>query len=139
MKVIKQFDAVPNGGIYPVTYMPGNECPAELEATMLHFANANHSATVATGGSSGAPALSTQGPTVAQFVAAGYLAKNYPPEGYESRSTPEEIAQAIRDQEDEEHEGSQTVAQLRETLTAKGIEFDAKAKKAELLALLPKD
>lgn len=87
----------------------------------------------------GAPPLSDSGPTVEQFVAAGYLAKNYPPEGYASRSTPEEIAQAIRDQEDEEPDGSQTVAQLREALTAKGIPFDAKAKKAELLALLPKD
>lgn len=35
------------------------------------------------------------GPTVAEYVAAGYLAENYPPTGYASRSTPEEIAAAI--------------------------------------------
>lgn len=35
------------------------------------------------------------GPTVAEWVAAGYKAAAYPPRGYESRSTPEEIAAAI--------------------------------------------
>lgn len=35
------------------------------------------------------------GPTVAEYVAAEYLAANYPPKGYASRSTPEEIADAI--------------------------------------------
>lgn len=173
MKVIKQFEGVPNGQIYPVAYMPGDECPPELEATMLHFAGSTHAAVVSSIGGSSAPALSGSGPTVAQFVAAGYLAKDYPPEGYASRSTPEEIAQAISDQyaalaqqlaaqqaataigaagaqqdadakktpppDDDEADGSLTVAQLREALTAKGIQFDAKAKKADLQALLPKD
>lgn len=40
-------------------------------------------------------ALRTDGPTVAEFVAAGYDPKNYPPTGYESRSTPEEINDAV--------------------------------------------
>jgi hypothetical protein len=35
------------------------------------------------------------GPTVAEWVAAGYKARNYPPHGYEPRSTPEEIAAAV--------------------------------------------
>ena len=35
--------------------------------------------------------LRDDGPT----IAAGYKASNYPPEGYASRSTPEEIAQAV--------------------------------------------
>lgn len=39
------------------------------------------------------------GPTVSEYVAAGYLARDYPPEGYVSRSTPEEIAAAIAAQE----------------------------------------
>lgn len=39
--------------------------------------------------------LRDDGPTVAEFVAAGYRAANYPPSGYASRSTPEEIAEAI--------------------------------------------
>lgn len=39
-----------------------------------------------------------EGPTVEQWVEAGYRAENYPPEGYESRSTPEEIAAAIEAQ-----------------------------------------
>lgn len=39
--------------------------------------------------------LRTDGPTVAEFVAAGFLASEYPPQGYAARSTPEEIAAAI--------------------------------------------
>lgn len=30
MKVIKEFDGVPDGEIYPVTYKVGDECPPEL-------------------------------------------------------------------------------------------------------------
>jgi hypothetical protein len=41
-------------------------------------------------------ALRPDGPTVAEWVAAGYLAKNYPPSGYASKSTPEEIAAAVK-------------------------------------------
>lgn len=40
-----------------------------------------------------ADGLRTDGPTIAEFVQAGYLASNYPPAGYASRSTPEEIAE----------------------------------------------
>lgn len=39
--------------------------------------------------------LRDDGPTVAEYVAAGYPAATYPPKGYASRSTPEEIAQAV--------------------------------------------
>lgn len=39
--------------------------------------------------------LRQDGPTVADFVAAGYKASNYPPHGYASRSTAEEIAAAV--------------------------------------------
>lgn len=39
--------------------------------------------------------LKQDGPTVAQFVTAGYDPSNYPPAGYASRSTPDEIAAAI--------------------------------------------
>lgn len=35
------------------------------------------------------------GPTVEEFVKAGYNPNNYPPQGYNSKSTPEEIAAAI--------------------------------------------
>ena len=38
------------------------------------------------------------GPTVEEYVAAGYRAENYPPQGHEPRSTPEEIAAAIEAQ-----------------------------------------
>ena len=40
-------------------------------------------------------ALLDDGPTVQEFVDAGYLAVNYPPAGYASKSTPEEIAAAV--------------------------------------------
>lgn len=39
--------------------------------------------------------LRTDGPTIAEFIAAGYSAANYPPQGCASRSTPEEIAAAL--------------------------------------------
>ncbi|WP_155904936.1 hypothetical protein [Methylopila sp. M107] len=35
------------------------------------------------------------GPTVGEYVAAGYKASSYPPAGYIARSTPEEIAAAV--------------------------------------------
>ena len=43
--------------------------------------------------------LRTDGPTVEEFVTAGYRAENYPPEGYASRSTDEEVLAAIEAQE----------------------------------------
>lgn len=39
--------------------------------------------------------LRDDGPTIAEFVAAGYSPSNYPPKGYASRSTPEEIEEAL--------------------------------------------
>ena len=39
--------------------------------------------------------LLSDGPTVEEYVAAGYLAAKYPPHGYASRSTPEAIEAAI--------------------------------------------
>lgn len=39
------------------------------------------------------------GPTIEEYVAAGYDASNYPPDGYASRSTDEEILAAIEAQE----------------------------------------
>lgn len=44
----------------------------------------------------GDTALRTDGPTVAEFVQAGYDPNNYPPGGYSSKSTPEEIEAAIK-------------------------------------------
>ena len=39
--------------------------------------------------------LRQDGPTIADYVAAGYKSSSYPPHGYASRSTPEEIAAAV--------------------------------------------
>lgn len=39
--------------------------------------------------------LRQDGPTIAEYMAAGYKASSYPPHGYVSRSTPEEIAVAV--------------------------------------------
>lgn len=46
--------------------------------------------------SNGGGALRDDGPTVAEFVAAGYPASAYPPGGYASRSTAKEIAAAVK-------------------------------------------
>ncbi|KAF4558194.1 MULTISPECIES: HeH/LEM domain-containing protein [unclassified Pseudomonas] len=88
------------------------------------------------------PGLREDGPTVAEFVEAGYLAANYPPEGYASRSSQEEIDAAIELQKGAENETDplkMTVPKLKEWLTANGIEFAADAKKPALQALVPKN
>lgn len=88
------------------------------------------------------PGLREDGPTVAEFVEAGYLAANYPPEGYASRSSQEEIDAAIELQKGTENETDplkMTVPKLKEWLTANGIEFAADAKKPALQALVPKN
>lgn len=46
-----------------------------------------------------APIDPNKGPTIAEWVAAGYAARAYPPRDYVSKSTPEEIAAAIAAQE----------------------------------------
>lgn len=64
------------------------------------FAPANANILDGTGQASAEPpALRDDGPTVAEYVERGYLAVNYPPAGYASRSTPEEIAAAIAAQQ----------------------------------------
>lgn len=41
--------------------------------------------------------LKQDGPTVAEYVAAGYDPKGYPPKGYASKSSDKEIKEAIKD------------------------------------------
>ena len=86
--------------------------------------------------------LREDGPTVAEFMEAGYLAVNYPPQGFVSRSSQEEIDEAIELQKGAENETDplkMTVPKLKEWLTAHGIEFAADAKKPALQALVPKN
>ena len=73
------------------------------------------------------------GPTISEFLAAGYQAANYPPAGYASRSTEAEVAAAIAVQAGDSRA---TANELRAALTAKGIPFKVSASKAELQALL---
>ncbi|MDZ3990371.1 HeH/LEM domain-containing protein [Pseudomonas sp. Teo4] len=90
----------------------------------------------------GPPVPREDGPTVAEWVEAGYLAANYPPEGFSSRSSQEEIDAAIELQKGAENETDpmkMTVPILKEWLTAHGIEFAADAKKPALQALVPKN
>ena len=81
--------------------------------------------------------LKLDGPTIAEFLAAGYLAVNYPPEGYASRSSQEEIDAAIEAQK-ETDPLKMKVPDLKAWLTGKGIEFDPSANKEALQALVPK-
>lgn len=50
-------------------------------------------------GATAAPAapLRTDGPTLEEFVAAGYLAANYPPAGYAVSTTPSKPADGLKD------------------------------------------
>jgi hypothetical protein len=52
-------------------------------------------------GELGAPVdnLRTDGPTIAEYVSAGYPATGYPPQGYASCSTAKEIAAAVKAEE----------------------------------------
>lgn len=82
--------------------------------------------------------LKLDGPTIAEFLAAGYQAIHYPPEGYESRSSQEEIDAAIKAQKEPEADPlKMSVPDLKEWLTAKEIAFDPSAKKEVLQALVP--
>lgn len=81
--------------------------------------------------------LKLDGPTIAEFLAAGYLAVNYPPKGYASRSSQEEIDAAIEDQK-ETDPLKMKVPDLKVWLTGKGIEFDPSTNKEALQALVPK-
>lgn len=81
--------------------------------------------------------LKLDGPTIAEFVAAGCPAVNYPPEGYASRSSQEEIDAAVEAQK-ETDPLKMKVADLKVWLTGKGIEFDPAANKEVLQALVPK-
>ena len=79
------------------------------------------------------------GPTVAEFIASGYKASNYPPAGYASRSTAEEIAAALEAEKGapETDPLKMKVPELKEWLTGKGIAFEPTAKKEDLQALVP--
>ncbi|RUU47415.1 hypothetical protein EOD08_06785 [Mesorhizobium sp. M6A.T.Ca.TU.002.02.2.1] len=58
-------------------------------------------------------ALRDDGPTVAEYVAAGYFASNYPPEGYSSRSSSAEIAEAVKAEET-----AKAAAKMRDAILA---------------------
>lgn len=78
------------------------------------------------------PALLGGGPTVAEWVAAGYQVSGYPPAGYESRSSAEEVAAALAEQAGH----GMTVEQARADLAARGIEFGPRLQLPGLLKLL---
>jgi len=65
------------------------------------------------------------------------MAANYPPEGYASRSSQEEIDAAI-DAQKETDPLKMKVPDLKAWLTGKGIEFDPSANKEALQALVTK-
>ncbi|AEA70183.1 Conserved hypothetical protein [Pseudomonas brassicacearum subsp. brassicacearum NFM421] len=88
-----------------------------------------------------ADGLRTDGPTVAEYVAAGYKASNYPPEGYASRSTEDEIAEALQAEQNapETDPLKMKVPELKEWLARNGIAFESNALKEDLQALVPKE
>jgi len=59
------------------------------------FIDAGTAERVQEGGTAPVSTLRDDGPTVQEYVEAGYLAVNYPPTGYAAKSTPEEIAAAV--------------------------------------------
>ncbi|MCE0778926.1 HeH/LEM domain-containing protein [Pseudomonas sp. NMI542_15] len=100
--------------------------------------------TAGSGNGGGGDGPRQDGPTVGEFVEAGYKAADYPPEGYASQSSQEEIDAAIAAQREggsstETDPHKMNVPELKEWLTAKGINFDASAKKPDLQALIPQE
>jgi hypothetical protein len=58
------------------------------------------------------------GPTVAEFIAAGYDARNYPPSGYAAKSTQAEIDAAITQQEEDKNREQATAERERQAQAA---------------------
>ena len=116
-----------------------------VDGDFPHITSAYQRAGIAVEGGKQSTGRREAGPTVAAFVEAGYKVSNYPPEGYASRSTQEEIDAAvttqglIKDDVTETDPLKMKVPDLKEWLTGKGIEFDATAKKEDLQALVPKE
>lgn len=59
--------------------------------------------------------LRRDGPTVEEYVAAGYHASSYPPSGYASKSTPDEIAAAIAAQSGGDKTPAEVLAMATDT------------------------
>lgn len=71
--------------------------------------------------------LKDNGPTVEEYVKAGYSAKNYPPQGFASKSTDEEIAAAIKAEEDKAAaDAAGSGAQENASADAEGSKVDPK-------------
>jgi hypothetical protein len=73
------------------------------------------------------PPLRDDGPTIEEFVAAGYSAATYPPQGYAPRSTPEEIAAAIEAQAKAEADAKAAEEAAAQAEAQAKAEADAKA------------
>ncbi|MER9901610.1 hypothetical protein [Mesorhizobium sp. M0130] len=94
-------------------------------------------------------ALRDDGPTVAEYVAAGYAASAYPPKGFASRSTPEEIAAAITEAEDAaakkkaDEKAAKAAAKMRDAILADLMKLSdedlAKVVEAEKIAVVDGD
>ncbi|MFG0461556.1 hypothetical protein ACF8GG_19825 [Pseudomonas sp. yb_1] len=83
--------------------------------------------------------LRLDGPTIAQWLEQGYKASAYPPAGYAANSTAAEIAKALEEGDGvpETDPHKMKVPELKEWLTAQGINFDPALNKPDLQALIP--
>jgi hypothetical protein len=62
--------------------------------------------------------LREDGPTISEYVSAGYPATGYPPQGYASRSTAKEIAAAVKAEAKAKAEAEAESVKAREALMA---------------------
>jgi len=131
MKVIAEFVDVRNGK----RYRPGDGNTIDPPLDEDQVRRLTKAECLAPGDD--APALRQDGPTVAEYVAAGYKASNYPPHGYASRSTSEEIAAAVASENAAPDLDKMTVAELRKHAEVNGIEIAADVtKKADIVAAI---
>lgn len=130
LKIIAEFVDKRNGK----RYLPGDEIDPPLDQDQVERLM---KAKCLAGGGLEMLALRQDGPTVGEFVAAGYKAANYPPTGYASRSTPEEIAAAVAAEAPGPTLDAMTIAELRKHAEAKGIDIAADVtKKADIIAAI---
>ncbi|TIW49062.1 MAG: hypothetical protein E5V72_07085 [Mesorhizobium sp.] len=115
VKVLRTVRVAETGNLYGREIVKGTE--DKVPDDMFAALEAEGYVEAVGGKRGGKGALRDDGPTIAEYVAAGYSASDYPPHGYASRSTPEEIADAVKAAKGNEA-AAKKAAKLRDAILA---------------------
>lgn len=132
MKVIAEFVDIRNGK----RYLPGDGAKIDppLDDDQVH--RLTKAECLAEGEEAAAGGLRQDGPTIGEFIAAGYKASSYPPHGYAARSTAEEIAAAVEAEAPGAAIDGMTVVEPRQYAEQRGIDLGDATKKADIIAAI---